>query len=546
MAPDGTLVASARTALTRVPLAKRSYAQLRRAGLDQDIPGFNIIDAAGDDAPLVFRRASGKSLNSGIPGLYTYRGYYQKFLPNIRPVTKQVAGEGWVLGVGKRIADEKAQAKLIAEVQKLYFEDYVRKWNTLVKDIEIVAFTSLPQAVEVLNILAGTPSPLRRLMEGIERETALDRPPGKVASLAEKAEKRLIESVAGLLGEDASQAVVPSSRAPKNYVATRFAGIHREVRARGESPPPIDRTMAQIEELYITMHAVARAADRGDLVKVAREQADAALERLELDAKRKPSPLKDWMRALATQSHTLVGVRVTQTLNLAWVDTVLGFCRNVIKPRFPFDRRSQTDVGIDDFSRFFGPGGIMEQFFKERLIEFVDTSRRPWRVRTSGGVKLRISRKGLQTFQQAAVIRETFFPGGGDQPLVKFSLKPVRMDGDITNFVLDLEGQTLTYRHGPVRPHQLTWPGSPDSAQEVRIQITLRSEGGRSSWTEEGAWAWFRMLDKAQVAPGKTPEKFQITFDLDGRLVVYELRARSAFNPFRLKELEQFQCPARL
>ena len=87
---------------------------------------------------------------------------------------------------------------------------------------------------------------------------------------------------------------------------------------------------------------------------------------------------------------------------------------------------------------------------------------------------------------------------------------------------------------------------SPDSAQEVRIQLSLRSEGGRSSWTEEGPWAWFRMLDKAQVAPGKTPEKFQISFDLDDRLVIYELRASSAFNPFRLKELEQFQCPARL
>ena len=54
------------------------------------------------------------------------------------------------------------------------------------------------------------------------------------------------------------------------------------------------------------------------------------------------------------------------------------------------------------------------------------------------------------------------------------------------------------------------------------------------------------MLDSAQVSPGKTPEKFKITFDLDGRLAIYELRARSALNPFRLKELEQFQCPARL
>ena len=42
------------------------------------------------------------------------------------------------------------------------------------------------------------------------------------------------------------------------------------------------------------------------------------------------------------------------------------------------------------------------------------------------------------------------------------------------------------------------------------------------------------------------PEQFEVTFSETGRKVVYELTARSAFNPFALPQLQRFQCPANL
>jgi type VI secretion system protein ImpL len=272
---------------------------------------------------------------------------------------------------------------------------------------------------------------------------------------------------------------------------------------------------------------------------------DIVLQRIERVARRKPSPLNDWLTMLTSQSYALVGRRVGRDLDAKWTAKVLPFCRRALMGRYPLDRNSQKEVTLEDFARFFGPGGLMAQFFEQHLSQFVDTSRRPWRVRGTGGVNLKVSRSALRSFQQAEVIRETFFAGGGNQPSVRFWLKPIRMDAAISSFVLDIEGQGVSYRHGPPRNKSLQWPG-PEGIQQVRIQLSPPTAGSRSGWTQEGPWAWFRLLDKAEIVPTTSPEVFHINFDLDGRVVTYQLRASSAFNPFRLKELEQFRCPENL
>jgi len=45
------------------------------------------------------------------------------------------------------------------------------------------------------------------------------------------------------------------------------------------------------------------------------------------------------------------------------------------------------------------------------------------------------------------------------------------------------------------------------------------------------------------MKPLNSADKFEITFDVDGRDISYELRATNFLNPFRLRELERFLCP---
>jgi type VI secretion system protein ImpL len=67
--------------------------------------------------------------------------------------------------------------------------------------------------------------------------------------------------------------------------------------------------------------------------------------------------------------------------------------------------------------------------------------------------------------------------------------------------------------------------------------------GRNSSTAENGAWALFRLLDRMQVEPGQTPERFRVTFAVDGRRATYDVTTGSVQNPFRLRELQEFRCP---
>ena len=81
---------------------------------------------------------------------------------------------------------------------------------------------------------------------------------------------------------------------------------------------------------------------------------------------------------------------------------------------------------------------------------------------------------------------------------------------------------------------------------QVQIQFLPPSLSGRSGITADGPWAWFRILDKARIRRTSLPEVFRVTFSVGGRQARYELRANSAFNPFRLNDLVQFRCPQQL
>jgi len=61
----------------------------------------------------------------------------------------------------------------------------------------------------------------------------------------------------------------------------------------------------------------------------------------------------------------------------------------------------------------------------------------------------------------------------------------------------------------------------------------------------EGSWALFRLIDRGNPQSGSQPERMQITYVLDGSRVVFELRAQSVYNPFKLQALEEFRCPVR-
>jgi len=548
------LIAGVRDDLLRVPLANRIYNRIKRTSQLKPILPFRLGVAIGPDAGLVFDRKSGQPLDAEIPGLFTYDGYHRLFLKEHLAVAGKILAEKWILGPRfDQVSKNTDLTTLSSRVRSLYYREYIQIWDQLLNDIRIIPFSSMKQAAEVLNILSGPTSPLRRLLTIVDHETSLGRLPGGVQKAAAVADKKL-SGLTGTLAEilqisPADEARQEEAPATATIVDQHFAKLHQMIRSSEGTPPPIERTIAMLNELYIDTSSIASAANQSNRAfNAAREQTGGSggiAERLKLEAKRQPKPLSGLLTSIAdgTSNLTISGLR--SHLNAVWRTKVLPFYQRGLANRYPLNRKSRKEATIDDFGRFFSPGGLMDAFFNNYLKDFVDTSRSTWRWTASGNKALGIPTSTLRQFQRAATIRDTFFGSGSPQPSIHFDMKPIRMDTTISQFTLLLDGQRVTYNHGPARWSRLRWPDE-KGGSEAKILLSPPAGNKPSGISEDGPWGWFRLLDRSRILASDSPESFQMTFDIGGRKASFMLRASSAYNPFQLKELKDFRCPNRL
>jgi type VI secretion system protein ImpL len=147
-------------------------------------------------------------------------------------------------------------------------------------------------------------------------------------------------------------------------------------------------------------------------------------------------------------------------------------------------------------------------------------------------------------FQRAEQIRNAFFSGGATLG-VKFSITPSFLSPDTLRSVFTLDGTSVTYRHGPPRTTDLTWPNRGD-ASTASVIITL-VEGGTVKEERSGAWALFRLLYTTGMQ--RTGSSGQYTFSVankSGARADYTVQASSVVNPLAPGVIQGFQCPGQL
>jgi len=251
------------------------------------------------------------------------------------------------------------------------------------------------------------------------------------------------------------------------------------------------------------------------------------------------------LSAITGDSASLIQGNVCQHIQKVWESSVLNFCSVAIANRYPIVRSQKQEITPEDFGRFFRQDGIVDQFFQQYLATNVDRSQPQWRWVQQDDSKACVSDKSLRQFKRAQNIKNSFFNLGSQVPSLGFSLKPISMSPEVLNLNLTIDGQQLSYAHGPVVATPMTWPG-PANTGRVSLQLLPQLAGRTSSLTFESPWALFRLFDKATLSPGAHSEQFQLDFSIGRRNVRFDLRANSAINPFKLNDLYYFRCPQQL
>ncbi len=535
LAQDKGLIDATRLQLSTVSLPQRVYNRLRQRGLGSEFPEFTVAKAGGGNAPLVFTRVSGAPLTKGVPGLFSYNGYYKGFQSVVGDVTRQLDQEQeWVLGIKSPVKTPGAviSDKLVDDVRRIYLNEYAATWESFIADVRLVPVTSIAQSLQTTRILSAPDTPLLPLMRAMSRETTLLAGDGSLQSVTEAAKGTIQKQILGKIGVRAPTTGAPEQRI-ESIVDDRFIGLRRMVTAPEGGKAPIEGLIARLGELQVHLTSVDQAL-KGGLAP----QPSPLPTQLKAEAANSPEPVRSLLENLGTASARVAQMQLRESLSREVRATIGEYCQQAVAGRYPFDATSTRDVTQADFAALFGPGGKFEQM-QQKLAPYIDTSTRPWSFRPVDGTPLGTDVGTLPQFQRAAAIRETFFPPGGAGMSLRLEFKPVDMDPSLSQFVLDADGQVVSYKHGPQIPSTVQWPGPRGSAQ-VRVMVT---PSGPTGLVSDGPWAMLRLFDRVNIQPTNAPEKFRAVFDLDGRKTTFDITTSSVRNPFRLPDLRQFNCP---
>ena len=353
---------------------------------------------------------------------------------------------------------------------------------------------SKQEAAGITNILAGPTSPLKSLLSDIARQTKLTAPPqqaqsgaSQVTGTAQELGKQEALNVIGSKGRGGqllSQLLVGSMNSgggaggttgapapPEQSVEERFKDLQDYVSG---SPAPIDELIQAINAVYLALNNAL-----SQMVPSAGPDSalNAALQQLRAVAGRAPAAVATQVTAMSTAVEGIEKGAVSGNLNDAYQAAVVPYCSKFVANRYPIFADGNADVTLDDFSRLFAPGGVLDGFFKANLMQFVDTSRIPWRAQ--GG--LAISPGGLEQFRIAGLIRDSMF-AQGNSPSARFEVVPIALDNAATQVLLEVDGQSVTYGHGPQVPVQMQWPGT--GVKQARL--SFQPQTPNSSITMDG------------------------------------------------------------
>ncbi|MBL8481132.1 MAG: type VI secretion system membrane subunit TssM [Rhodocyclaceae bacterium] len=533
---DARLVEAARKQLASASLADRVWGRVRLLGMSAGLPPFRVTDAAGPAALQVLARVKGEPLTAELPGLFTYEGYNKWFRSEADKIAGQMEKEaGWVLGEKEGGVLAAVGGRSLADaVRALYFTEYMRQWDALLADIDLKPTKDYSELVQAAGILSGADSPLKKLAAAAAAQTTLVRNDDLAKAAANKASDTVVDSTKKVLGRifgDTNQPNLPlPKKNPEQVVDDRFRDLHRvAIAPAAGQAAPMDQLFVRLQQLYLELTNLEREVRSGAPTIAV----PASASQIKAEADQQPAPLAQVLRSLAAECFKH-GNAISQTNLRKGASGSGAFCKQAVSGRYPFAGASvQAEVAPDDFGKVFAPGGDLDEYFQKNLAAFVDTSGRVWKPRGEAGINP-VSAATITQYNNAAVIRDTFFRAGGRAPAVTADF--VLISSDAGPVTLDYDGQSN--KLAPGQAIRLAWP-----AQKPNPQVRLYASAPTAAVGGDGNWALFRFVDRGARESGGSADKLRLAYQVDGKRVLFELRAASVYNPFNLPQLKSFQCP---
>ncbi len=553
---NGPLVEQSQRTIAGLSLADRAYLLLQSlAATSEEARDWNVVDAGGPEVKTVFENQSGGDLEQiTVPRFYTYAGFHQLFLGKMGDVAEQLDSERWVLGKLGQDATIKSQVKTLGpNLLQTYTADFIKAWTRALEDLRMKPLSADKETYAILGALSGPTSPLEAIMKSVSDETRLTAEPvveepaegnGVLDAATDELKRKLESKASGLarVGLDIAKksalqagAAAPRSSIPGIEIEDHFREFHEMVDGeRGDRP--IDQLLGNLKG--IRQNLLEAKIDSESAATAAQVVAKFVQALKTQNANRLPAPFNAMIQTAATEFEGEAANATIQELTAALKSLVTNKCEQVRNNRFPFDPKSKRDVPWQDFAALLGHGGAMDEFFTTKLEPLVDQTGSEWKWKDTTRLGRELSKSTLKSFQNAAKIREAFFPPGGNYPQVNMTITPALPQEPATGAIIEINGEKLEATM-IVEPKSFSWPGgAADGSASVTILPEI--EDSESSIAFTGPWALYKLVMRGGAK--KRGDSISVSYAIGGRLVSFQIRVNSFSSPFTA-DLPGFVCP---
>ena len=423
----------------------------------------------------------------------------------------------WVLGLSAdEISDELQDADQVEQqLRDRYFREYAAAWRQFLREIEYRSFGSLRSTADALNRLGSQyESPLSYILAQSTRQTRFSEGTlGEAGQTFVEEGQQRAEGAARRQGLRGDLPSGPSESTSPHPVNQRMRWLHQLNADAGidEASPDLIQALEAIrsagsaldgligDRVAATDFAAAVLSENGGDLGQQLRAIDRALGRFDTRARGNlfEAPIVEGWRAV-------LGV-AQQHLNDRWRKNVHRPFRDNLAEKYPFASGSQVEAPLDDVVDVFHPQtGAIAVFYEDYLRDFLREDRR--RPKTWEGQGITFSSSAARALERASQIAEGIFNGGS--PQITFQLRADTPDREPDSappsnlVVIRVHGQENAYDMGGYRPWvDFEWPG------DRMAQLIVRTREGQMAPKEfEGTWAWFRLLEDAQVEPRTSTE----------------------------------------
>ncbi len=563
---DPEIVRRAREAIVNLPLADQAYASIKDRAITSGVPDFNLVERVSGQVNAVFETVDGSPLaNVGVPGLYTFEGYWGFFLGELTEARERLREDSWVLGdAADRVGYDSQLARLEGDLHRVYRAEFNTAWREMLTRIGIARLSLDPPQYDSLSALASpVASPMLELVEAVEEETRLERLYDQIDDLSVEA----IAANGGQLSENMGNALFKklySSSGVFQRVVLDSLKSKTKVQTRAGNAVAEDTQRRQVERIskdFADWHLLLKGAvpqrpidfvlqNLGDLRENRRQAALAptpadetllgqTLAALTANNSALPETLARQLNEVESEFRAVAQAATMAELNRALNDEVSQFCREFVAPLFPFGTGRHLSPAV--FGQFFGPGGRMDSFYTSYLQPHVLRGPDGLEASPDSAIGQSLSPTTLKQFDRAQAIRLAFFASGSPESSVGMSITHTTSSPAVELAVLSLNGTTIQTQPDS-NAAEASWPGS---SSGVSIEIFPKEAGRASSLSfSQGRWDIVTFLRNGSARG--VGNVVDVTHQIGGRSITYRIEFNSTTVPFLMPELSDFACPVSL